>query len=116
MTFFSKMQMAPKLGLGFGSVLLLVIVLGGFSILELSHVNSNTVEIATDWLPSVRTAASLRFNCAAVRRSELNYTINPDRKDRRHSGKYDWRRQRHRRDSRSDRPDQPDLDHHRHRG
>jgi len=79
MTLFSKMKIATKLGLGFGLVLLLVIVLGGFAIVELSHVNGNTVEIATDWLPSVRTVASLRFDCAGVRRSELNYIINPNR-------------------------------------
>ena len=79
MTWFSKMKIAVKLGWGFGSVLALMVVLGVFSVFQLSHVNGNTVEIATNWLPSVKTVAELRFNCAAVRRSELNYLLNSDK-------------------------------------
>jgi len=79
MTWFSKMKIAPKLGLGFGAVLALLVVLGVLSVLQLSHVNGNTVEIATNWLPSVKTLADLRFDCATGRRWELSYILNPDK-------------------------------------
>ena len=79
MTLFSKMKIAPKLGLGFGSVLLLTIVMGVFALLQLSHLDSNTLEIATDWLPSVKAIAELRFDSSAMRRWELNHILNTDK-------------------------------------
>ncbi len=57
LAWFRKMKIAWKLGLGFGSVLALMSVLGIFSLVQLSHLNGNTVEIATNWLPSVKTLA-----------------------------------------------------------
>jgi methyl-accepting chemotaxis protein len=79
MTLFSKMKIAKKLGLGFGSVLALVVVLGIFSVLRLAHVNGNTVEIATNWMPSVKTLADLRSDDGAVRRWQLSHILNPDK-------------------------------------
>lgn len=79
MKLFSKMKIAMKLGLGFGSILALMIALGIFSTVQLAHVNGNTVDIATDWLPSVKTLADLRFDCATTRRWELAYILNSDK-------------------------------------
>ncbi len=79
-TWFRKMKIAVKLGLGFGSVLALVIILGVFSLLQLSKINGSTVDIATNWLPSVRTIAELRFDTAALRRDTLNYVMATDKK------------------------------------
>ena len=80
MAWFSKMKITMKLGLGFAAVLALVLILGVFSLIELSKTNGNTVEIATNWLPSVRTIAELRFDAAALRRDTLNYIIATDKK------------------------------------
>jgi len=74
------MKITMKLGLGFAAVLALVLILGVFSLIELSKTNGNTVEIATNWLPSVRTIAELRFDAAALRRDTLNYIIATDKK------------------------------------
>jgi methyl-accepting chemotaxis protein len=79
-TWFSKMKVAPKLGLGFGSVLMLVVILGAFSLTQLSKINGSTVEIATNWLPSVRTIAELRFDTSTLRRDTLNYVLATDKK------------------------------------
>ncbi|MGP0097491.1 MAG: methyl-accepting chemotaxis protein, partial [Terriglobales bacterium] len=79
LAWFRKMKIAWKLGLGFGSVLALMSVLGIFSLVQLSHLNGNTVEIATNWLPSVKTLADLRFDCAMVRRWELSHILNSDK-------------------------------------
>lgn len=80
MAWFTKMKIASKLGTGFGTVLALVIVLGIFSLMQLSKINGSTVDIATDWLPSVRVIAELKFNAAALRRDTLNYIVATDKK------------------------------------
>jgi methyl-accepting chemotaxis protein len=69
------MKIAPKLGLGFGAVLMLVVIMGVFSIVQLAKVNRSTVEIATNWLPSVKALSDLRFDAGGFRRDSLNYII-----------------------------------------
>ena len=81
MKWFSNMKMSKKLGLGFGIVLAMTIGLGVFSIFELSKVNATTVEIATNWLPAVRSLGELRFDAAGVRRAELNHLLATDKKE-----------------------------------
>ncbi len=80
MNWFSNLKIGKKLVLGFGLVEVLMIVLGIFSIVELSKVNNNTVDIATNWLPSVRTIADLRFDASALRRDTINYVVTTEKK------------------------------------
>jgi methyl-accepting chemotaxis protein len=74
------LKIGKKLGLGFGIVEVLMVALGVFSILQLSKVNNSTVDIATNWLLSVRTLARLKFDAAALRRDTLNYMISTDKR------------------------------------
>jgi methyl-accepting chemotaxis protein len=46
---------------------------------QLAHVNGNAVDIATNWLPSVKTLADLRFDCATARRFELAHILSSDK-------------------------------------
>src|ERR1035441_9935501 len=71
MTTFSKMKIAPKLGLGFGSVLTLMAILGVFSLMQLSKINSSTVDIATNWLPGIKVLGEIRYIMSTERRYEL---------------------------------------------
>ena len=80
MNWFSKMKIGSKLGLGFGSVLALVIILGVFSLLQLTKINGSTVDMATNWLPSVKTLGELRLDTADVRKDTLNYMVATDKK------------------------------------
>jgi methyl-accepting chemotaxis protein len=80
MNWFSNMKIGRKLGLGFGIIEILMIGLGVFSIVQLSKVNGSTVEIATNWLPSVKTVEELRFESATFRRDSLNYIIARDKR------------------------------------
>ncbi|MGA9389547.1 MAG: MCP four helix bundle domain-containing protein, partial [Candidatus Sulfotelmatobacter sp.] len=80
MNWFSNLKIGKKLGLAFGIVEVLMIALGVFSILQLSKVNNSTIDVATNWLPSVRTIGELRFDTAAYRRDTLNYIIATDKK------------------------------------
>ncbi|MGA8272709.1 MAG: methyl-accepting chemotaxis protein, partial [Candidatus Sulfotelmatobacter sp.] len=80
MNWFSNLKIGKKLGLGFGLVLALTAVLGIFSILQLSKVNSSTVDIATNWLPSVRVLGKINFDTSGVRRDTLNYIVATDKR------------------------------------
>jgi len=74
------MKIAPKLGFGFGGVLILVVMLGIFSLVQLSKINNSTVDIATNWRPSVRVVGELRFDAAAVRCDTLNYILGTEKR------------------------------------
>jgi methyl-accepting chemotaxis protein len=80
MTWFTQMKIASKLGIGFGAVLALMIILGVFSVMQMSKINSSTVDIASNWLPSVRTVAQLKFDASSFRRDTLNYIVATDKK------------------------------------
>jgi methyl-accepting chemotaxis protein len=75
MNWFMNLKIGKKLGLGFGLIELMMIVMGMFAIAQLGKVNGSTVEIATNWLPSVRILGELRFDSSAVRRDTLNYIV-----------------------------------------
>jgi methyl-accepting chemotaxis protein len=79
MTWLSKMKIAPKLGLGFGAVLLLMIVLGVFSLLQMSKLNAGVLDVGTNWMASITYISQLRFDASKVRRMELNYFLNTDK-------------------------------------
>jgi len=79
MGWFNNLKIGKKLGLGFGIVLALMICLGGFSLVQLSKLNSATSDIANNQLPSVRTLGELRVDATMVRRWELNYQAATDR-------------------------------------
>jgi len=70
MAWFRNLRISKKLGLGFATVLGVTVVLGVFSMVELSTVNMRTVDIATHWLPSVRALGELRYDVSLVRRAE----------------------------------------------
>jgi methyl-accepting chemotaxis protein len=80
MGWFNNLKIGKKLGLGFGIVEVLMVALGMFSILQLSKVNNSTVDIATNWLPSVRTLGELKFDTAGLRRDTLNYIVATDKR------------------------------------
>lgn len=80
MSWFSKMKIAPKLGVGFGAVLMLVVMLGIFSVVQLSKINSSTVDIASNWLPSVKALGELSLATADLRKDTLNYMVATDKK------------------------------------
>jgi methyl-accepting chemotaxis protein len=82
MAWFSNLKIGKKLALGFGIVLSLCVLLGGFSIVQLSKLNSNVLDIGTNWMASITNISQLRLNCASLRRWELNYLIASDEKAR----------------------------------
>jgi methyl-accepting chemotaxis protein len=77
-----NLKIGKKLGLGFGSVLLLTVTLGVVSLAQISKVNGSTVEIATNWLPSVQALGKLAADTSAFRRYELAFLLSDDESGR----------------------------------
>jgi methyl-accepting chemotaxis protein len=81
MTWFRKMKIAPKLGLGFGAVLMLMVVLGVFSLLQMSKLNANVLDVGTNWMASITYISQMRFDASSLRRWESNYLLSADKSE-----------------------------------
>ena len=80
MRWFRNLKVSRKLSLGFGMILFLMAVLGTFSLRQLQLVNGATIDLASNWLPSVEALAKIRFDTTTLKRWELNLLL-ADRKD-----------------------------------
>ena len=72
---FTNMKLATKLFGSFVVVLTLMVGLGIYSIAQLASVNNSTVDIAKNWLPSVRTALEVRALINRVRFLEYRLVV-----------------------------------------
>jgi len=81
MRWFYNLKIAKKLILSFLAVIVLTVLLGIFSIIELVKVNQASTEIATNWLPSIKVANQLQASMARFRISELQHIVSTDEKD-----------------------------------
>ncbi|HEX3352154.1 MAG TPA: methyl-accepting chemotaxis protein [Terriglobales bacterium] len=81
MKWFTNLKIGHKLAAGFGIVLALVAVLGVFSLVEMSKLNANVLDIGTNWMASITYISQLRFDASKVRRWELNYFFATDKAD-----------------------------------
>lgn len=80
MGWFSNLSIGEKIRLGFGLEILLVLLLGAISVLQLARVNAEAGEIAARWL-GAQAVDKLRFDATAVHQEALNAAIAPaDRK------------------------------------
>jgi methyl-accepting chemotaxis protein len=73
------MKIAMKLRLGFGLVLVLMAALGALSLVQVSKVNTNVLDIGTNWMASITYISQLRFDASKLRRWEINYFISNDK-------------------------------------
>ncbi|WP_211464021.1 methyl-accepting chemotaxis protein [Collimonas silvisoli] len=78
MTWFYNLKIATKLLLSFALILILTVVLGVTSITQLGQVNATTVEINTNWMPSVRVLLTLKSNLALLRNIEMQHVMSND--------------------------------------
>jgi methyl-accepting chemotaxis protein len=79
MKWFNNLKIGRKLAIGFGVIGIMMIGLGIFSVVQLSKVNGSTVDIATNWLPSVKVLGEMRFITSEIRRLELNHVMRTDK-------------------------------------
>jgi methyl-accepting chemotaxis protein len=81
MTWFYNLKIATKLLLSFALILILTVVLGVTSITQLGQVNATTVEINTNWMPSVRLLLTIKNNLALLRNIEMQHAMSNDAAD-----------------------------------
>jgi methyl-accepting chemotaxis protein len=75
MSWFKDLNISKKLAVGFGIVEVLILTLGIFSLVQLSKVNADSVDIGMNWLPSVEVLGKLQVDASAIRRFELAHIV-----------------------------------------
>ncbi|EJL93458.1 methyl-accepting chemotaxis protein [Herbaspirillum sp. CF444] len=75
MKWFFNLKIAKKLLLSFSCVLLLTAILGIFSIVQLQKVNDASTEMATNWLPSIKTLGDIKLLLARLRSNESQMAL-----------------------------------------
>jgi methyl-accepting chemotaxis protein len=75
MTLLTRLKIGPRLMLGFASVLALTLIVGVFSNMSLRQVNDATGDLATNWLPAMRSLGEYQAAVATVRRAEALFVM-----------------------------------------
>ena len=81
MRWFNNLKISAKILTVVFSVLALTTLLGGFSLLQLAVVNNGTVEIATNWLPSVKLLGKMDVITQELRHVELQHVLSTSEAD-----------------------------------
>ncbi len=71
---FANLPIGARLACTFGTVMLLMALLGGFALVSLARVNGSSAELANKWLPSVAQLAGARTAMLEYREFELKHT------------------------------------------
>ena len=72
---FRQMTIALRAGLGFGVVALLVFLLGGFALLQISSMQKETREVDTRWLPSIVSLGEVNQEFLRLRAATLRLLL-----------------------------------------
>ena len=75
---FKNLKLATKLFGSFLIVLALMAGLGTYAVMQLATVNGSTVELATDWMPSVRAALNLKADVNGLRVLQYRVIVDED--------------------------------------
>ncbi|OLP42665.1 chemotaxis protein [Rhizobium oryziradicis] len=73
-----RFTIKTKLALSFGFLVVLIAVLGIFSLLQIGNVNGKANEIATNWMPSVDVSNRINTMTSDFRIAELQHVITQD--------------------------------------
>ncbi len=73
-----SLNIAPRAGLGFGLLALMVFVLGGFALLQMANMREQSDQVETNWLPSVMAAGEINQDLLRVRALTLRLLVNRD--------------------------------------
>ena len=78
----SKLSIRFKLGVGFGVLLALLVLIGVAALVELGVINRATEQIATKNLVSVQTASDMHDLVGVIRRAEACIVMNSNEKEK----------------------------------
>ena len=75
MQFFHNLKLSSKLLLSFGAILVLTLLIGGLSILQLDRVNQTGSDLARQWLPATRTVMDVKYQLQRYRSQEQQHVL-----------------------------------------
>jgi methyl-accepting chemotaxis protein len=70
-----NMNVSSKLGLGFGILIILVVLLGIISIQKMSHVNAQSTVITENWMPSIKVVEEINTNSSNLRIKQYDHIL-----------------------------------------
>ena len=73
-----NLNIAPRATLGFGLVALLVLLLGGFSLLQMAEMNKQADEVKSNWLPSIISLGDVSQDVLRLRTMTLRLMLNDE--------------------------------------
>src|SRR5258708_970525 len=62
----------------FGLMIVIVVGLGAFALNKIATVNNSTVDIATNWLPSISSARELQYLSTRIRTGQARHIMSTD--------------------------------------
>ncbi|MFT3814620.1 MAG: methyl-accepting chemotaxis protein [Acidovorax sp.] len=79
---FSNLRIGVKLGWAFTAVVLLSVLLGALSVVQLGRMHANTEDVSGNWLPSIEVLGNMRATANRLRASEVGMTLAADAAER----------------------------------
>ncbi|EIK68475.1 methyl-accepting chemotaxis protein [Pseudomonas synxantha BG33R] len=73
-----SLNIAPRAGLGFGVLALMVFALGGFALLQMANMRQQSDQVENNWLPSVMAVGEMNQDLLRVRALTLRLLVNRD--------------------------------------
>ena len=73
-----SLNIAPRAGLGFGILALMVFALGGFALLQMANMRQQSDQVESNWLPSVMAVGEMSQDLLRVRALTLRLLLNRD--------------------------------------
>lgn len=74
----NSMKLGTRLSLAFATLVLLTVAVGGLALFQLASMNSRTLEIADNWLPSIKVLGEMRTAANQLRRQEADHVLSVD--------------------------------------
>ena len=76
--FLRNLKIAPRAGLGFASLALLMLILGVFSLLQMGQMQRQSAEVNDNWLPSIQSLGEMSQSILRIRALTLRLLVNRD--------------------------------------
>lgn len=81
MAWFNDVRISGKILTVVSTVLMLMVLLGLFSLWQIGRVNQSTLDIATNWLPSIKLISKIENTSATFRRYEFQHILSATKED-----------------------------------
>ncbi|UKE51953.1 MCP four helix bundle domain-containing protein [Xanthomonas translucens] len=79
---FANMKIGTRIGLGFASVLLLMLGMGVFATDKLAQIDQASTDMAENWMPSIRYVQQMNTNTSDLRVAELQHVVSERQEER----------------------------------